>query len=126
MTTLGDILGAARRSASGFQAWLALSDPELASRVAEAARETGQSPTGYVRSAIADFSRFASEEDWATLVSTMRDSGDPGTDCLHAMVDWRLTAKGCGAHSHAAGERHHAYGHAHERGHEHGHEGSGR
>jgi hypothetical protein len=118
MTTLGDILGAARRSAGGFQNWLASSDPELASKVAETAVQTGQSPTGYVRSAIADFSRFASEEDWATLVSTMRDSGDPGTDCLLAMVDWRLTAKGCGAHSHTSGE--HAYAH------EHGHEGSSR
>jgi hypothetical protein len=118
MTTLGDILGAARRSASGFQAWLAGSDPGLARRVTEAGEQTGQSPTGYVRSAIADFSRFASEEDWATLVSTMRDSGDPGTACLLAMVDWRLTAKGCGAHSHSLHDRSH--------GHVHSHEGSGR
>jgi hypothetical protein len=107
MTTLGDILGAARRSASGFQRWLSGSDPELARRVAEAAQQTGQSPTGYVRAAVSDFSRFASEEDWATLVSTMRESPDPGTDCLAAMVDWRLTAKGCGEHSHVAGEQAH-------------------
>lgn len=102
MTTMGDILGAARRSASGFQAWLAGSDPALASRVGESAQQTGMSPTGYVRTAIADFSRFASEEDWATLVSTMRDSPDPGSDCLRAMIDWRLTAQGCSAHSHAS------------------------
>jgi len=107
MTTLGDILGAARRSAGKFQAWLKGSDPDLARRVAETAEQTGLSPTGYVRAAVADFSRFASEEDWATLVSTMRDSADPGTDCLLAMVDWRLTAKGCGAHSHAPGEHAH-------------------
>lgn len=98
---MGDILGAARRSSSGFQTWLAGSDPALAGRVADTAGRTGLSTTGYVRAAIADFSRFASEEDWATLVSTMRDSPDPGTDCLRAMIDWRLTAKGCGAHSHA-------------------------
>jgi hypothetical protein len=104
MTTLGDILGAARRSAREFQAWLVNFDPEFARRVAETAEQTGQSSTGYVRTAIADFSRFASEEDWATLVSTMRDSADPGTDCLLAMVDWRLTATGCEAHSHASGE----------------------
>lgn len=109
MTTLGDILGAARRSASGFQAWLAGSHPELARRVAESAEQTGQSSTGYVRAAIADFSRFADEEDWATLVSTMRDSSDPGTDCLLAMVDWRLTAKGCGEHTHAPSEHPHAH-----------------
>ena len=110
MTTLGDILGAARQSAGGFQKWLAGSDPELASRVAEAARHTGQSPTGYVRAAIADFSRFAPEEDWATLISTLRDSSDPGTDCLLAMVDWRLTAKGCGAHGHASLAHSHGHG----------------
>ena len=104
MSTLGDILGAARRSAGNFQTWLTDSDPALAQRVAATAQQTGLSPTGYVRAAVADFSRFASEEDWATLVSTMRDSADPGTDCLLAMVDWRLTAKGCGAHSHIAGE----------------------
>jgi hypothetical protein len=122
MTTLGDILGEARRSASGFQQWLASSDPELAGRVAETAEQTGQTPTGYVRSAIADFSRFASEEDWATLVSTMRDSSDPGTDCLLAMVDWRLTARGCGSHSHAP-ERH---AHMREHPHSHTHGESGR
>jgi hypothetical protein len=121
MTTLGDVLGAARQSASGFQAWLTASDPELARKVAETAQQTGQSPTGYVRAAIADFSRFASEEGWAALVSTMRDSADPGTDCLLAMVDWRLTAKACGAHSHAPGE--HTHTHAHTHGHAHG--GSG-
>lgn len=107
MTTLGDILGAARRSAASFQSWLTASDPGLARRVAETAQQTGLSPTGYVRAAVADFSRFASEEDWATLVSAMRDSADPGTDCLLAMVDWRLTAKGCGSHSHAPGQQAH-------------------
>ena len=116
MTTLGDILGAARRSAGGFQKWLASSDPELARRVAQTAEHTGQSPTGYVRAAIADFSRFGSVEDWATLVSTMRDSGDPGTACLLAMVDWRLTARGCGAHSHAPEGQAYAYQHPHAHG----------
>ena len=100
MPMLGDMLAAARDCASGFQAWLAASEPELAERVAAAAAATGVSPTGYVRAAVADFSRFASEEDWATLTSGLRDSADPGTTCLLAMVDWRLTASACGAHSH--------------------------
>ena len=109
MTTLGDILGEARRSASGFEVWLLHSDPALARRVAEASARTGLSFTGYVRAALADFARFASEEDWATLMSSLRDSDDPGTLCLLAMVDWRLTASGCGAHTH----HHHGDGHHH-------------
>ena len=48
--------------------------------------------------AVADFSRLASEEDWASLVSALRDSADPGRLCLMAMVDWRLTATNCQAH----------------------------
>ena len=97
---LGDLLAAARSSSGGFQAWLKASDPELADRVAAAAAATDLSPTGYVRAAVSEFSRFASEEDWATLTSSLRDSSDPGTTCLVAMVDWRLTAGGCSAHSH--------------------------
>ena len=100
MSTLGDMLAMARQSAGGLQALLARSDPVFSRRIADASRVAGLSPTGFVRAAVADFSRFASEEDWATLVSTLRESGDPGTDCLFAMVDWRLTVRGCEAHSH--------------------------
>lgn len=114
MPMLGDMLAAVRNSAGGFQAWLQASDPELAGKIAEAAAQTGVSPSGYARMAVADFSRFASEEDWATLTSSMRDSGDPGTICLLAMVHWRLTVAGCGAHSHA-GHEHKQGGAADER-----------
>ncbi len=99
MAMLGDLLASARASAGSFQAWLEITDPELAAAVAGAAAREGLSPTGFVRVAVADFSRLASEEDWATLVSSLRDAGDPGTVCLLAMVHWRLTARGCGAHS---------------------------
>lgn len=102
---LGDILGAARASAGSFQAWLEASDPELASQVGAAADRENLTPAGFVRSAVSDFSRFATEEDWATLVSSIRDSGDPGAVCLHAMVHWRLTARACGAHSFAPAPR---------------------
>lgn len=111
MTTLGDILSAARQSTVGFQAWLSRSDPMLARRVAEAAAQIGVSPTGYVRAALADFARFASEEDWATLTSSLRDSEDPGTVCLLAMVDWRLTANGCGSHTHHSDDQSHGVSH---------------
>jgi hypothetical protein len=101
MPMLGDMLAAARDSAGGFQAWLQKSDPGLADKVAVAAAATGVPPTSYVRAAVADFSRFAAEEDWATLTSSLRDSDDPGTICVLAMVHWRLTASACGDHSHA-------------------------
>lgn len=98
---LGDLLAAARASAGSFQAWLEASDPEFASEVSNAAAREGLTPAGFVRSAVADFSRLASEGDWASLVSSLRDSGDPGTVCLLAMVHWRLTVRGCSDHSFA-------------------------
>ena len=99
MPMLGDLLAAARASSGSFQSWLEAGDPDLAAAVAAAALREGVTPVGFVRAAVADFSRFASEEDWATLVSSMRDDQDPGTVCLLAMVHWRLTVRGCGDHS---------------------------
>jgi hypothetical protein len=100
MAMLGDLLAAARDRAGTFQAWLRTADPDLASAVEAAASAEAVTPTSYVRAAIADFTRFASEEDWATLTSTLKRSNDPGIACLVAMVDWRLTAKACPEHSH--------------------------
>ena len=100
MPMLGDLLAAARDGAGNFQPWLKLAKPELAAAVEAAAGAAAITPTSYVRAAIADFARFASEEDWATLTSTLKRSDDPGTACLVAMVDWRLTAKACANHSH--------------------------
>jgi hypothetical protein len=99
MPMLGDILAAARASAGRLQSWLEASDPDLAAAVAAAAARENLSPAGFVRAAVADFARFAAEEDWATLTSSLRDSADPGTICLLAMVHWRLTARGCCEHS---------------------------
>src|SRR3546814_6846879 len=95
---LGDMLAAARKSAGRFLAWLEGSNPSLAAQVVDRAAIEGLSPAAYVRVAVADFASLASEEDWATLTSNMRDSHDPGTVCLLAMVDWRLFAPHCGCH----------------------------
>lgn len=99
MATLGDILGAARRSASGFQGWIETSDPELADDLRAAAEQSGCSAASFARSAVADFSRFANEEDWAQLTRIIRDDADPGAACLTAMIRWRLTAPACEGHS---------------------------
>ena len=101
MVMMGDLLAAARDSAGRFQPWLQSTDPGLARDVATAAEREGLTPSGFVRVAVADFSRLASEEDWATLVSSIRDNPDPGAICLQAMVHWRLTARACSEHSHA-------------------------
>lgn len=100
MAMLGDLLAAARDGAGNFQPWLKIANPELAVAVEAAASREALTPTLYVRAAISDFARFASEEDWATLTSNLKRSEDPGTACLVAMVDWRLTAKACQEHSH--------------------------
>ncbi len=92
MPMLGDILAAARDASGDFARWLRAVDPDLADEIAAAADREVTTPTAFVRVAVADFSRFAFEEDWSTLVSRMRDSEDPGTACLIVMVRWRLAA----------------------------------
>lgn len=96
---LGDILAAARDGAGRFEAWLRGSDVELADQVATEAAAMGLSAAVYVRMAVADFSRYADEEDWATLTSSIRNDADPGTVCLLAMVHWRMNAAGCAQHA---------------------------
>lgn len=91
---MGDILAAARRSTDGFEHWLRAADPTLADRLGKAATAEGVSPAGWARIAIADFDRHASEEDWASLVSRLRDDADPGRRCLLSMLEWRLAAAG--------------------------------
>ena len=98
MPMLGDLLAAARDGAGRFEAWLDAADPERAKAVRTAAMAAGATPTSFIRMAVADFSRLADEEDWATLTSSMRNSEDPGSMCLLAMVDWRLTAPTCSDH----------------------------
>lgn len=90
MLMLGDILASARRSAPEVERWLARADPGLAGRLAAAAAAEGEAPAAYLRIAVAEFGRFAPEEDWATLTSRLRDSAEPGTTCLVAMLEWRL------------------------------------
>lgn len=89
---LGDLLAAARRSAPGIGRWLEAAHPALAARLAAAAEAEGVTPAGFVRIAVADFGRFATEDDWTTLISRLRDDADPGATCLLAMLDWRLAA----------------------------------
>lgn len=99
MPMLGDLLALARGASGSFEDWLERSDPGLAAQVKRVSEGQGITATGYIRGAISDFNRFAGEEDWASLVSSLRNTDDPGTACLLAMVHWRLTARGCPEHS---------------------------
>lgn len=99
MLTLGDLLGAARRSAGAFQAWIEAADPALAEEVRLAAARGGESPAAFARAAIADFTRFADEETWASLTSRLHRADDPGLACLGTMVRWRLSVGGCESHT---------------------------
>lgn len=101
MPMLGDLLAAARDKAGDVEIVLDAAEPKLAADFRAAAVSQEISPALLARSAVSDFARFASEEDWATLVSAMREAQDPGTACLAAMVHWRLTAHRCKAHSNA-------------------------
>jgi hypothetical protein len=82
---LGDMLAQARRAA-------VILDPALRAAV----EREGEAPGVYARLAVADFERYASEEDWASLVSRLRQADDPGAACLDAMVRWRLARGGNG------------------------------
>lgn len=99
MLMLGDMLGAARRSAAGFEKLVEAVDPALGRELRAAVRDSGDSLAGFARAAVADFSRFADEEDWAQLTRIVRDDEDPGTACMLAMVRWRLAAKTCEGHA---------------------------
>src|SRR5690554_6765563 len=93
MPMLGDVMAEARRSSGAFRSWLGAAMPELMAEVEAAAERAGEGAAEYVRGALAAFSQVASEEDWASLTSRMRDSEEPGTACLLTMVQWRLAAE---------------------------------
>lgn len=101
MLTLGDVLGAAKRSAAGFQDWLEATEPALAEELLATVAQTGMSSASFARAAVADFSRYADEAAWSQLISLLRDSEDPGVACLAAMVRWRLAQRVCAHHSKA-------------------------
>lgn len=95
---LGDYLALAKNAGADIQGWLAAAGPVQARALEKLAATEKISPARAARIAVADFSRFASEEDWATLISYVRDAADPALACLGAIVDWRLSQKPCSKH----------------------------
>ena len=95
---LGDYLALAKNAGADIQGWLAAAGPVQARALEKLAATEKISPARAARIAVADFSRFASEEDWATLISHVREAADPALACLGAIVDWRLSQKPCSKH----------------------------
>jgi hypothetical protein len=95
---LGDYLALAKNAGADIQGWLAAAGPVQARALEKLAATEKISPARAARIAVADFSRFASEEDWATLISHVRNAADPALACLGAIVDWRLSQKPCSKH----------------------------
>lgn len=89
---LGDVLAAARDSGADIASWLKPADPDLWDRVQREAAAQGREPGDLAREAVAAFSERAGEEDWAMLVSRLRDADDPGRSLLLTMMRWRLNA----------------------------------
>lgn len=102
MMMLGDVLALARRSGSGLDGWLRPADPALADRAEAAAAQAGTDLGGYLSGAVAAFTDHASEEDWATLTSRLRNAEDPGRSCVLTMIRWRLDRDGAPAAGAAA------------------------
>jgi len=102
---LGDILSLARRSGVSLETWLSAVDPLLLARIHLAAENAQTDIGGFLNIAVADFTEHASEEDWATLTSRLRDADDPGRACVLTMINWRFAASGGAATEIAEAER---------------------
>ena len=87
---LGEVLTAARKSGDGIKDWLAHIEPEIWTAMGKAAEADGIDHATYARFAVADFSKSASEDDWATMMGQIGKAQDPGQACLLSMITWRL------------------------------------
>lgn len=87
---LGDLLSFSRRSSGDIETWLGIADPDLGARIGREATLRGESVAQFARVAVADFMAEGSEEDWASLMSAVRDAADPGAACLAKMTAFRI------------------------------------
>lgn len=90
MLTLGDVLALSRRSAAEFER-LCL-PPTTAAALDRAAQAEGVTPRTFLRIVVAEFANEAEPGDWTRLMSRLRDSTDPGADCLTVMLERRLAS----------------------------------
>lgn len=87
MATLGQLLSAAADPQS-LQRWIEAS-PGLARAIDSVRGGADLAPALVARRAVAEFSEAAGEEDWARLMTRIRQSDDPGRACLETMLGWK-------------------------------------
>lgn len=87
MAMLGDILSDIERTSGSDGMVALLDDLVLLAKVNEAATQRGVDAESYVISAIRNFEREASGEDWTTLISALAAGDNPGVTCVKRMIE---------------------------------------
>jgi hypothetical protein len=87
---LGELLELGAASSAELKAWLMGEHETLAHRLQREADVRGESVAQFVRIAVSDFMAEAGEENWTSLISTIRDAPDPGAACLALVTDFRV------------------------------------
>ena len=93
---LGQTLKELARTSDELVALELLPDLVLLGRTREAAAAGGLSLNQYVLGACRAFLDRAGEEEWATLMSRLRDGAEPGVTLVGIAVRQRLGAGACG------------------------------
>jgi hypothetical protein len=93
---LGQTLKELARTSDETVALELLPDLVLLGRTRAAAAAAGSSLNGYVLGACRAFLERAGEDEWATLMSRLRDGAEPGVTLVALAVQRRLAARGCG------------------------------
>ncbi|WP_395648002.1 hypothetical protein [Terricaulis sp.] len=87
---MGDLLAFGRQSSATLGAWLERQDAEFIGQLRREAGLRGESIAEFLRVATADFLAEADAEDWASLVSALRETDDPGAVCVARVTAFRL------------------------------------
>jgi hypothetical protein len=93
---LGQTLNELARTSDESAALALLPDLVMLARVRSAAAAAGLSLNQYVLAACRAFLDRAEEEEWATLMSRLRDGAEPGVTLVAMAVQRRLDAGACG------------------------------
>lgn len=88
--SLGELIGE-DGAALRLPAWLEAVDPPLAGRLAALAEAENASPGEIVRRAAADFFASADDAAWTSLVTAIREAGDPALAALARILKDRIT-----------------------------------
>ncbi len=90
--SLGELLSQGG-AADELEAWLDVTDPELAARVRAAAVADNQEVSVFVRRAVAHFVDNAGDESWTHLISAAQGARDPAIAAMASLLRSKLTPK---------------------------------